>query len=41
MKFASFVSTEAIRANLEAVDKEDVIREMTSALLAAGRHCRR
>jgi len=37
MKFASFVSTEAIRANLEAVDKEGVIREMASALLAAGR----
>ncbi|OHB75654.1 MAG: PTS fructose transporter subunit IIA [Planctomycetes bacterium RBG_16_64_10] len=36
MKFADFVSSEAIRANLEAVDKEGVIREMISALLDAG-----
>jgi len=36
MKFADFVSTEAIRANLEAEDKEGVIREMTSALLDVG-----
>jgi PTS system fructose-specific IIA component/PTS system nitrogen regulatory IIA component len=36
MKFADFVSNGAIRANLEAVDKEGVIREMISALLEAG-----
>jgi fructose-specific phosphotransferase system IIA component len=35
MKFANFVNSEAMRANLEAEDKEGVIREMTSALLAA------
>lgn len=28
MKFADFVATGAIRANLEAQDKEGVIREM-------------
>ena len=39
MKFADFVSNEAIRANLEAVDKEGVIREMISALLEAGEIC--
>ncbi len=37
MKFADFVSTEAIRADLEAEDKEGVIREMTAALLKAGK----
>lgn len=37
MKFADFVSPEAIRADLEADDKEGVIREMTSALMEAGK----
>lgn len=37
MKFADFVSNEAIRAKLEAQDKESVIREMTQSLLAAGK----
>ena len=37
MKFADFVSREAIRADLTADDKEAVIREMTQALLAAGK----
>ncbi len=37
MKFADFVSREAIRADLTAEDKEGVIREMTQALLAAGK----
>lgn len=37
MKFADFVSAEAIRADLEAEDKEGVIREMTAALLKAGK----
>jgi PTS system fructose-specific IIA component/PTS system nitrogen regulatory IIA component len=37
MKFADFVSREAIRADLTADDKEGVIREMTQALLAAGK----
>ncbi len=36
MKFADFVSVDAINANLEADDKEGVIREITSALLKAG-----
>ena len=36
MKFADFVNTDAIRSELEAVDKEGLIREMTTALLAAG-----
>jgi len=36
MKFADFVSREAIRADLEAEDKEAVIREMASSLLQAG-----
>ncbi|HWB13531.1 MAG TPA: PTS sugar transporter subunit IIA [Pirellulales bacterium] len=35
MKFADFVSREAIRAELTADDKEGVIREMVQALLAA------
>ena len=35
MKFADFVSREAIRAELTADDKEGVIREMVQAL--AGR----
>jgi len=36
MKFADFVSADAIRAELESEDKEGVIREMVSALLEAG-----
>lgn len=36
MKFADFVSVEAIRADLEADDKEGVIRELTSALMHTG-----
>lgn len=35
MKFADFVSREAIRAELTAVDKEGAIREMVQALLDA------
>ncbi len=37
MKFADFVSPEAIRAELTATDKEGAVREMTQALLDAGR----
>jgi PTS system fructose-specific IIA component/PTS system nitrogen regulatory IIA component len=37
MKFADFVSPEAIRANVAADDKEGVIREMVQALLDAGK----
>jgi len=37
MKFADFVSREAIIANLAADDKEGVIREMTLALMNAGK----
>lgn len=33
MKFSDFVQTEAIRAELAAVGKEDVIRELVSALI--------
>ncbi len=36
MKFADFVSRESVKANLEATDKESVIREMTQSLLVAG-----
>lgn len=36
MKFADFVSTDAIRADMEADDKESVIREMANALLESG-----
>jgi PTS system fructose-specific IIA component/PTS system nitrogen regulatory IIA component len=36
MKFADFVSTPAIRADLEADDKEGTIREMAEALVEAG-----
>ena len=35
MKFGDFVSSEAIRAQLTAEDKESAIREMIGALLAA------
>lgn len=37
MKFADFVSHEAIRADLAATNKEGAIREMVQALLDAGR----
>jgi fructose-specific phosphotransferase system IIA component len=37
MKFADFVSTDAIRAQLKADNKEGVIREMTGSLLEAGK----
>jgi mannitol/fructose-specific phosphotransferase system IIA component (Ntr-type) len=37
MKFADFVSPEAIRADLAADDKEGVIRELVQALLDAGK----
>ncbi len=37
MKFADFVSREAIRAQLTARDKEGAIREMVQALLDAGK----
>ena len=37
MKFADFVSPEAIRAELDSVDKEGAIREMTQALLDSGK----
>jgi len=36
MKFADFISPEAIRADLGADEKEGVIREMVQALLDAG-----
>ena len=36
MKFADFVSTEAIQADLVAEDKDGVIREMVQSLLDAG-----
>ena len=37
MKFADFVCTDAIRATLEADDKEGVIREMAGSLAASGK----
>ncbi len=37
MKFADFVSTEAIRASVSADDKPGVIKELTQALAEAGR----
>lgn len=37
MKFADFVSPEAIRADLKSDEKEGVIREMAEALLEAGK----
>lgn len=37
MKFADFVSVEAIRPDLRADSKEGVIREMAEALLEAGK----
>jgi fructose-specific phosphotransferase system IIA component len=36
MKFAEFIRKDAIRPELEAVDKEAVIREMAGALMQAG-----
>ena len=39
MKFADFVSPEAIRAELAAVDKEGAIREMVQALLHGKDRC--
>lgn len=36
MKFADFVSSKAIRAQLGATDKEGAVREMVQALLDAG-----
>jgi mannitol/fructose-specific phosphotransferase system IIA component (Ntr-type) len=36
MKFADFISRKAIRAHLDAVDKQGAIREMVQALLDAG-----
>jgi len=35
MKFADFICREAIRANLDAADKEETIREMVQALQEA------
>jgi PTS system fructose-specific IIA component/PTS system nitrogen regulatory IIA component len=37
MKFADFVSNDAIRAKLTAENKEGVIREMTQSLLESGK----
>jgi nitrogen PTS system EIIA component len=37
MKFADFICREAIRADLQALDKEGAIREMVQALVDAGR----
>ena len=37
MKFADFISPEAIRAALTAYDRDGVIREMVQALLSAGK----
>jgi len=36
MKFADFVNTKAIRADLTATEKEGVVREMVQSLLDAG-----
>jgi PTS system fructose-specific IIA component/PTS system nitrogen regulatory IIA component len=36
MKFADFVVKDAIKANLEAQDKESAIRELAGSLLAVG-----
>ncbi|MBS0209070.1 MAG: PTS sugar transporter subunit IIA [Planctomycetes bacterium] len=36
MKFADFVTRQAVKANLEADVKENVIREMVESLLSAG-----
>jgi len=36
MKFADFVKIESVRSDLEATDKESVIRELVSALVDTG-----
>ncbi|TWU42887.1 PTS sugar transporter subunit IIA [Novipirellula artificiosorum] len=36
MKFADFINTKAIRADLKAVSKEEVIRELVQSLLDSG-----
>jgi PTS system fructose-specific IIA component/PTS system nitrogen regulatory IIA component len=36
MKFSDFVQINAIKANLDAEDKEDVIRELVASLVASG-----
>ena len=36
MKFADFVSRKAIRADLQAIGKEEAVREMVQSLLDAG-----
>ena len=36
MKFSDFVSTAAIKADLESLDKESVLRELVGSLAAAG-----
>jgi len=36
MKFADFLDTQAIRAELKSDNKEDVIREMVTSLIEAG-----
>ncbi|TWU20560.1 PTS system mannose-specific EIIBCA component [Novipirellula galeiformis] len=36
MKFADFISTKAIRADLKAVSKEEVIQELVQSLLDSG-----
>ncbi len=40
MKFADFVATGAIRANLEAQDKEGVIREIVGCAIRRRQDCR-
>ena len=37
MKFADFVSVDAIQADLQSDTKESVVREMAEALLEAGK----
>ena len=36
MKFADFVTTKAIKSELEASDKEGVIRELVLSLVSSG-----
>lgn len=36
MKFADFIGTQAIKPELKSTDKESVIRELTSGLVASG-----
>lgn len=40
MKFSDFVATDAIRARIEAGNKEGVVREMVRALVEAGKIAR-